>query len=32
MGSVDVLKGIVLAYGDILGMDLQCEYIFVCCI
>ena len=26
MGCVDVLKGIVLMYADILGMDLNCEY------
>ena len=27
MGRVDVLKGIVSMYGDMLGMDLKCEYI-----
>ena len=32
MWCVDVLKGFVLMCGDVLGMDLRCEYIYVCCI
>ena len=30
MGRVDVLKGIVSMYGGMLGMDLKCEYIYIC--
>ena len=30
MACVEVLKGVVLIYGDILGIDLKCEYICVC--